>query len=407
MQSKKILSRRNAFLAGILVFIALSLCACAAAPGGGRDIDTAAASDKALTAVNAETDELYDKYAAYYTASQYKVLFDDYNGTFGGIGVSMAANKDGEIVVYGIIANTPAADSKIAEGDVILKVGDTSLACKDTVEAAALIRGDVDTEVTLELRNSAGETYTQKLKRATITETTVRGSNLKDYPGTAYIQISGFSSLTASEFADKYNELYAETPIKNLILDLRSNGGGNFFASISVGEYFVPLNEIVVSEKTSSGTEDYRSKNGQLSQLKVVILQNAYTASASEVLIGAIRDKGNATLIGSTTYGKGVTQAIGQFDSGSGYRYTRSIYYTPGGFSLDGVGIEPDIVVEDPENPTYANYFSMDPNVNAHLKAALQCLFPNDNTEEEIGGGSEEASGDDKTSEDKTEETAE
>ena len=381
--------RKIPFYIIVVLLLAVTLLCCACEGGRNLRVDTVPLAETALAAVDDEIDELADNYAAYFTPAQYKLMQDDYTGSFGGVGVSMALDDKGEIVVYGIMENTPAASSKIAEGDVILSVDKKSLAGKDPDEAAAMIRGKVGEKVTLELRNSAGKTYQVMLTRATITEKTVEGQNLAGYPGTAYIRISSFRQQTVEDFANIYNQLYADCPIKNLILDLRSNGGGNFYASISIGEYFVPVNEIVVSEKTSAGSEVYRSSNGQLAGLNVVILQNAYTASASEVLIGAIKDMGNAVSVGTTTYGKGITQNIVPVPSGGGHRYTRSIYYTPSGFSLHGIGLTADIPVEDPESATYATYFSMDPAVNTHLKAALTYLYPGDNSEETVEGSGE------------------
>lgn len=378
-------------LLSLVVAAACFSAGCSDIAGNAIPIDAASVSQTVVADVSEYIDGLYDDYAAYFTPEEYQLLYEENTGSFGGIGVSMV-NVDDSIVVYGVIKNTPAAKSPIAEGDVILSVDGVSLAGKDSAQAATLIRGEEGSKVTLQLRKAAtNKEYQVTLVRAIITTETVAGYNLPAYPDTAYIRISSFTGQTATDFTNLYNELYADRPIKNLILDLRSNGGGNFYASIAIGEYFVPINEIVVSEKTSSGMEEYRSTNGQLNGLNVVILQNAYTASASEVLIGAIRDQGQATLIGNTTFGKGITQGIGALESGSGHRYTRSIYYTPSGFSLHGVGLAPDIEIADPENATYDSYFSLDPAKNPHLKAALDYLFPDgppvseENTADEAG----------------------
>lgn len=360
----------------LLLLMVLTCSSCAGGPGTDQTIDAMIESDQAGAVVTTMIAQLYDDYATYYTPEEYTLMFENYQGSFGGIGISMV-EIDNEVVVYGILKDSPAALSDIEPGDIILSVDGVTLEEADASAAAALIRGEVGKEVTLQLRRvSDNSIYEVTITRDTITSETVSGANLIVYPGTTYIRISGFNELTSGEFTDLYNTLYSERAIENLILDLRNNGGGNFFSAIEIGEYFVPPNEIVVSEKTANGTEIYRSSNGQLDDLNVVILQNTYTASAAEVLIGAIKDAGRATLVGSTTFGKGITQNVAQLTSGSGHRYTRSIYYTPSGFSLHGIGLVPDIVVEDPKEADAEDYFSYDSTRNPHLAAALAYLFP-------------------------------
>jgi len=377
----------------MLLLLALLLGSCASEPGTDRSIDAMAKSDQAELVVANKIDELYDDYATYYTREEYSLMFEEYQGSFGGVGISMV-EIDNEVVVYGILKNSPASLTDIEPGDAILAVDGVSLKEADASAAAVLIRGEVGETVTLQLKRASDDSiYEVSIVRDTITSETVSGINLAAYPGTAYISISSFNELTTSEFTEIYNSLYSERAIENLIFDLRSNGGGNFFAAIAIGEYFVPINELVVSEKTASGTESYRSSNGQLNDLNVIILQNAYTASASEVLIGAIKDEGHATLVGTTTFGKGITQNVAQLTSGSGHRYTRSIYYTPSGFSLHGIGLTPDIVVEDPEDGSAKDYFSYDPALNPHLAAALAYLFPDGPPGGDDGGNVGDASG--------------
>lgn len=376
-------------LAAAVLLTAVACCSCSSSsfPGADREIDAAAVSATVQEVIADEIEALYDDYAAFYTPDEYRRMVEDYQGSFGGIGVSMI-ESDGEVVVYNIIKDSPAEDSDIAAGDVILSVDGISLEGKGSTGAQSLIRGPVGEDVTLQLRRASdGSVYQETLERATINDETVTSVTLTAYPGTAYIRISGFTENTSRDFAAHYNKLLQQREIENLIIDLRSNGGGNFYACIAVGEYFVPVNELVVSEKTSTGTEEHRSSSGQLQNVNVLVLQNAYTASASEVLIGALKDQIGATLIGTTTYGKGITQVIGLTEDGSGHRYTRSIYSTPSGFSLNGIGLDPDILVEDPEDASYNDYFSLDPAKNPHLEAALDYLFP-DGPPSEEGMGS-------------------
>ncbi len=362
----------------LLLVLLLSSCSSAEASTTPAEWNITALLETANTAVNAQLESLYDDYAAYYTPSEYDMLYTTITGTFGGIGVSMVEDPEtGAVTVYSIIKNTPASQTEIAIGDVLLEADGISLADKDPAEAAAIIRGDIGSKVTVKLRRAVDNTeYEVTITRAMITNETVSAVRLEDYPDTVYISIISFNEQTAADFTTLFNQLNQESPIGSMILDLRSNGGGLLLPSIEIAEYFVPLGSVVVSEKTAVESTDYRSSSGQLNSLPVVILQNAYTASASEVLIGAIKEQGNATLIGTTTYGKGITQNVTQLESKYGRRYTRSIYYTPSGFSLHGIGIEPNILIEDPKDIDSASYFSQDPALNPHLKAALDYLYP-------------------------------
>ncbi|NLF79803.1 MAG: PDZ domain-containing protein [Clostridia bacterium] len=368
--------RRNCLFATVVLLFSLALASCAADPGVQRPIDAAAYASFAADLVADEISALYDDYAAYYTPLEYRLLYEDFQGSFGGVGISML-QIDNEVTVYSIVAGSPAEGSGIAVGDVIVAVDGQEISDGDTSAAAALIRGEVGKAVTLSLRRGADAgLYEVTIIRDVIISDTVSGANLPDYPGAAYIGISGFNDLTNSEFAELYQQLNEERAIDKLILDLRSNGGGNFYSCIAIAEYFVPLNHVVVSEKTVLGREIYRSAKGNLHGVQIVVLQNAYTASASEVLIGALRDEADAILVGSASFGKGITQSVRQLPSGSGHRYTCSIYFTPSGFSLHGLGLEPDIIVEDPQQGDARDYFSLDPSLNAHLQAALDYLFP-------------------------------
>ena len=290
---------KRIILVWLLVTTVVVLSACDNKPGWNKEIDADAISEQVEVIVAEKIDELYDDYATYYTPNEYAILFEDYQGSFGGVGISMV-EVEGRITVYGIISDSPAESSDIAAGDIIISVDGVSLEGVDTTDAASMIRGEPGTDVILELeRASDGSIYQQTITRDTITSETVTGTNLEDYPGTAYISIALFNELTSQDFIDVYQDLNGQEPIDKLILDLRSNGGGDFYSCIEIAELFIPENEIVVSEKTAIGTDVYRSTSGQWQDIELVILQNAYTASASEVLIGAVWDFDNVTLVGT------------------------------------------------------------------------------------------------------------
>ena len=286
-------------------------------------------------------------------------------------------------VVYQVIAGGPASTSEIVAGDRILAVDGQPIGDGDSEQAASMIRGDVGSEVTLTLQHEGSEeSYQVTLTRDVVTSDSVEGEIIEEAPNTAYILIYDFTEQTADEFAEVYNALRDEQRIDDLIIDLRSNGGGSFFAAINIANYFVPAGEDIVMEKTAAGEEHYSSVSGQLNPIRLYILQNEGTASASEVLTGALRDGAQATVIGTTSYGKGITQSVIQLPSGSGLRYTRSRYYTPSGYDLHGVGIEPDIEVIPPQDITNEEYFSTDPQQDPHLQAAVELILSRPANEE-------------------------
>ena len=331
-------------------------------------------TEDALAAVAGQIDALHDNYAYYYTQRGYQLTIDDYHGSFGGIGISMINNDDHDVEIYNILAGYPAAESEIAIGDIILSCGETDLRGMDISMAASHLRGEIGTPVTVMLQHADGTVYTVTLTRQLITETSVEGEPIEESPGVGYIHISDFSSLTVSQFADVFNTMHHEQPIGCLIIDLRSNGGGNYFAAIQIANFFIEPGTTVVTEKTAAGRQDYNSIDGTLAGMPLYILVNRYTASASEVLAGALHDSAGAVLIGEQTYGKGITLAVLHLDSGCGLRYTRSHYFLPSGFDLQAVGITPDEPVAIPEDMTYARYFSTDPAENPDLAAALRLI---------------------------------
>ena len=363
---------KKLYLTLISLCACLFLAACGGAEAAPADLDKAAAV--AVAALDGHVEEMRDNYCVYYDPDEYRLMIEDYTGSFGGVGVSMILSDDGYVTVYKVLDEGPAKDSPIRAGDRIVAVDGESIVGRDTDQAALLIRGEVGTPVTLTLLDAAGERYELTLVRQEITSHSVNGWRVESRPDTAYIQISSFSGQTVREFGDEYNRLRRDGPIDWLILDLRSNTGGNFYSAISLGEFFVPANHTVVREKTSEGDTAYTSSSGMLRDTRLIVLENEWTASASEVLAGALRDEAGAVLIGSASYGKGITQVISKQPSGGAWKYTHSRYYTPSGFDLHGVGLAPDIEVEIGEGMTAEAYFSLDPEQNPHLRAALDYI---------------------------------
>ncbi|MEG1537489.1 MAG: S41 family peptidase, partial [Clostridiales bacterium] len=299
-------------------------------------------------------------------------------GSFGGVGITMLVNDKEQVLISGVYQDGPAAAAGVLPGDIILAVDGVSLGKVADANVAALkIRGEISTEVTLTLQRETVGNIDLTMVRDTVSAVSVKGELLPQLPGLAYIRISDFAENTADEFMEEYNRLLEDGAIKALIFDLRSNTGGSFYAALRIANYFIVNNGLIVTEKMGDKEQPYLSSSGVLANLPIVVLQNGYTASASEVLAGAIADYGHTVLVGSNSYGKGITQSLEPLPSGNGLRYTRGKYLTPSGFSLHGSGLKPDILVEDPPDATAQSYFSLDPSQNTHLAAAIEYLQKN------------------------------
>jgi len=316
--------------------------------------------------------ERFDNYSAYFTEQEFNDLVDDYLGYYSGVGIYMTQDTNNTIV-FGVMRGQPAAEAGIQTGDIILAVDGKSVAGMDMDMVASLVKGQEDTEVTLRVIHPVGTQEDITITRRTIEVKSVEGCFLEDYPGIAYISIYDFTENTPIEFTQVYQDLLKKGEIKGIILDLRNNGGGSLGASLNIASAFVPKGQVVFWQKKSDSTDSYTSKDGSMSNIPVVALQNGGSASASEVLIGALRDNGIAQTVGEKTYGKGITQAIISLDSGAALRYTESRYLTPNKYDLNGKGLEPDYQVSL-SNMVASDIYSLDPAKDAQLKKAIEVM---------------------------------
>lgn len=363
----------------LLMVLVLAGCAQEIRQEQGSYIDAAAWAGPLREAALTVSGQLTDKYATYFTPEEFKLMLDDYYGSFAGVGVYMNQEEDGRVRVVSVMPNRPAQGAGVEAGDIILAVDGENSTGADIDVVMMRLRGEEGTEVTIDLlrEREQGENlyYTVTVVRAVIESDSLSGELLEGHPGIAYIRIDDFTENTPRELYDLLVKLDGEQEIRGLILDLRNNGGGSFGASIKVAGFFVPKGEPIVWEKTYRGELCHRSSDGALQNIPVVCLQNEYTASASEVLIGALMDYDIATVVGTTSYGKGITQVLDTLADGSGLRYTQSRYYTPKKYDLHGKGLEPQIRVEVPEDVTYEEYFDPYNENNLHMQKALDELY--------------------------------
>lgn len=284
-----------------------------------------------------------DPYAAYYTASEYEEIEKRYLGDYVGVGIGVL-QEGKDIVIKTVFEDTPAAEAGIMTDDVIVKVDGREPA--DVDEAVSMITGEAGTKVKITVRRG-GETKEFDLTRQRIESDSVAYNVLDAHPEIGYIKIASFIKGTDDEFTMAVKDLKSKGCTR-FIMDLRDNGGGLTESSINIADYLLPACKIM-SENTKDGTETVYNSDATSADLDMVILVNGNTASASEILAAALQDNKAGTVIGTKTYGKGVTQLMRKFSDGSAIKLTVTEYFRPSGETVNGIGIIPDIEAEGEE----------------------------------------------------------
>lgn len=297
-------------------------------------------------AVKGMVSSLGDPHSIYMDAKMYKEFMVETEGSFGGVGMVLGV-KDKILTVVSPIEGTPSDKAGIKSGDQILQIDGKDTKDMALDEAVNKIRGPEGTTVNLAIRHENEPTKEVSLTRSNIQIKTVAGKMLPDKIG--YIRLSMFNENTGSDFNQKYKELEAEG-MKGIILDLRDNPGGLLDESVKVASKFVPKGP-VVSVVTRDGHRETHSSNLEAIKYPVAVLVNGGSASASEIVSGAIQDTASGTLIGTKTYGKGSVQTVLRLEGGA-IKLTIAKYLTPNDRSINGIGIEPDIKVEMPKDTT-------------------------------------------------------
>ncbi|MBE3593071.1 MAG: S41 family peptidase [Thermoanaerobacter sp.] len=297
-------------------------------------------------AMKGMANSLGDPYTVYMNKKEFSDFMAQTTGTYGGIGIVVAVDKEDHIVVVSPIKNTPGERAGIKSGDIIVEVNNTKVSGKNLDEAVAMMRGPQGTQVTLTIMRE-GKTFTKTITREIIKLETVYEEMLPDKIG--YIKITMFDQSTSDDFKASLNRLKSQG-MKGLIIDLRDNPGGLLEETIDISNLILPKG-VVVTTKGRVDNKEYYSKGPGL-ELPIVVLVNKGSASASEILAGAIKDRKVGILVGTTTFGKGLVQTVVDFGDGTGLKYTIARYYTPNGTNIQGKGIEPNYVVELPANYT-------------------------------------------------------
>ena len=317
---------------------------------------------------------LGDIYAAYYTEEEYQSLIDSTNGSYYGIGVEISQNMStGIITISRIFEGSPAEEAGLLPGDVIYKIAGQEVTGEDLNKVVSLIKGEEYTTVSVEVARDGQSGYLEfEVERRTIEVPTVESEMLEDNIG--YIAITSFDDVTTEQFMTALDTLESQG-MEALIVDLRNNGGGLVSSVCAILDRLLPEGLIVYTEDKYGNREEEFSDAENYFDKPMAVLVNGNSASASEIFAGAIKDYGIGTLVGTTTYGKGIVQKIYPLSDGTAVKLTVSKYYTPNGNNIHGTGIEPDVTVELDEDLMYE--VEVPKEEDNQLRAAIEALQGN------------------------------
>lgn len=312
-----------------------------------------------------------DPYTSYFSKEQFSSFMEDTAGSYEGIGVVVTFGENGtDIEVLSPFAGSPGEKAGVMQGDRILKVDDVDVTGMTLEEAVKLIKGPKGTPVTLTLQRKSNDTTVDiHIVRDVIDIETVAHRMLDQQIG--YMSISGFQEVTYDQFMKAYNDLEANGQ-RGMIIDLRNNPGGLVSVVAEIADELLKEGLIVYTEDKDGNREELFSDGKRTFDKPLIILVNEYSASASEILAGAVKDHKAGLVVGTTTYGKGLVQGTYPLDDGSALKVTIAKYYTPAGNYINEIGIEPDVKVELPEE--YKNQFVVDEGVDTQLKEAIRIM---------------------------------
>ena len=315
-------------------------------------------------AIRGALESLGDPYAAYYDAQEYAELRQTQSGEFFGVGVSLGLNKSGQPVAVTVFDGTPAKRAGIKVGDVFTAVNGIRKRAWVLDDFVKIVRGAAGTTVTVEVSRNGTKPFTITLMRERIT---VPNTVTKMYSDLGYVRLMTFNELSAADLAKAIKEFDAKGA-KGYILDLRENPGGLLDSAVAVSSIFIDSGVIVRVDERGKPESVENATGGALTTKPLVVLVDAYSASASEIVAGALKDYGRATIVGVTTYGKGSVQTVLPIGNGGAVKMTIAHYLTPQSKVINKVGVLPDVVVK------------MDPKLQAsestdvQLKRALEVL---------------------------------
>ena len=321
-------------------------------------------SQKAEGAITGMVDQLGDPYSYYLDKDEYADLMTEVSGSYEGLGIYLATEEGADYtIVMAPIKGSPAFDAGLLAGDEIVKINGEDMAGVSADQIATKIKTGEETHFVLEVRRK-GEMLTFELDRTKIDIPSVDGQFLEGQDGIAYISISSFAENTPTELKDTFSGLEQEGEIKGILLDLRNNPGGSVSAVLQVADMFLTQGDHILWVEEKDDETCYDAENTNPYSYPVVMLVNENSASASEILSGAMQDNKRATIVGTTTFGKGIIQTVYALSDGAAVKVTTAEYLSPDKNKIHKVGVKPDVEVElgsDDISIIYSLDMSLDP----------------------------------------------
>lgn len=295
-------------------------------------------------AVGGLADALKDPYTVYFNKDQMKSFMEKSEGSYVGIGISVNSDENGILTVIEPFEDSPAKKIGIIKGDKIIKVdGEDVTTLRDENMVISMIKGQENTKVAITVfRPALGKSLNFNIIRKKIKIVNIKSEILPDNIG--YIKLMMFDQNIAKDFYDHLNKML-QSGIEGIIIDLRDNPGGSYEQVVAIADRILPEGLIVYTEDRNKIRQEKKSDKIEL-DIPIVLLINGNSASASEILAGSIKDLDKGTLVGTTTFGKGLVQELRLLNDGSGIKVTVSKYFTPSGISIQGIGIKPDMEVD-------------------------------------------------------------
>lgn len=303
-------------------------------------------------AIRGMLQSLEDPYTVYMTREEYEDFMVHTTGTYGGIGIVVEKGEDGYITIVAPIEDTPGERAGLKAGDKIIKVDGKDVRGDQLEQAVSMMKGPEGTEVKLTILRKGMEPFQVSIIREQIRLKTVKAQMIEGNIG--YIRISAFDEKTFNDFNSELKKL-VKSGMKGLVIDVRNNPGGLLDQVVEIADLLMGKGLIVYTEDRQGNREEKVSDAGKLG-LPLVVLVNQGSASASEILAGAIQDSGTGVLVGTKTFGKALVQTVRELKDGSAIKITVAQYYTPKGRSIQGKGIQPDYIIEMPEDGVMGDY---------------------------------------------------
>ena len=329
------------------------------------DVDQSEAMDAAINGVL----QSLDPYSSYMSPDSFKDMKTETSGEFGGLGIEVGM-EHGVVKVISPIDNTPASKVGVKAGDYIVKIDDIQVQGKSLTEAVDLMRGPVGSDIKITVRRRGEKNaLTFIITRDIIKVASVKSKIIDEKTG--YLRLTSFNENSSDQIEDKIKEFNKNNKVENYILDLRNNPGGLLSQAIKISDFFLDNGEIVStkSKRKYENRKWFAKKGDILNENTLIVLINYGSASAAEIVAGALQDHKRAILIGESTYGKGSVQSIIPLKNDGAIRLTVSKYYLPSGKSISDVGVTPDIEVS--EN---ADDFKLNTETDNQLNYALKLL---------------------------------